>query len=329
MVMTQASGKGYRNRLTFTALLLAALSLLLAVFAVPAASAQSTENSTIRTQLASAKFYVSNGVKQQLQSNADFGNRNQNLESNIQNVVNKYAGRGDVRIAVIDTALLNANGGNLERFANTLYSEALSAKPVALILINGQSRDIFIVSNKLSDSEVREIVNGPARQAFVSNNNSITPAADAAAKGVVDKISSNSATGTIITVVVIAIVIALIVGIVFAVYTSTKKRWATQIANLQQIAAQVSDKVVNLSTEVELLPENVRSRGQKDFGEATSNYSEANERLRELEGVKPTTLLLKGADYNRKLNMTTAQFEQLRQSLTRLEQNVNRTLPGN
>ena len=96
---------------------------------------------------------------------------------------------------------------------------------------------------------------------------------------------------------------------------------------MEQLADQVSSKVLKVSDDVNFLPDADREKTNADFGAATQNFSEANTRLRELQKVSPVTLLLKGPEYQRKLDLTGAQFQQASQGLDRVEQQV-RSLPG-
>lgn len=303
-------------------LLAALLSLLMLVFMVPLASAQtqtSNEADTLARALSNDRFYVSQGVK----ANSQFMQRNGNIEQQLRDTVNKLRGKEDTRIAVISNDVIPSRfSGNTSSYAAFLYD--VLNKPSVLIVGNAQNNSVELVSNKLSAAERTTIIN-EARNTAVSQ--SFTAGVVQVADRAVNKIESNATSGTLITVGIIVVVVLIIVGAVAFLLVSTKRSWERKVAQTNQLSSQVSDKVYNLSTDVELLPENIKPRVDADFGMATRNLSDAQAGLRELEKVSPVTLLLKGADYNRKLDMTNGQFQQALQALTRVEQQV-RSLPG-
>lgn len=325
MVTNRVSKRKLLKNRSISALILGLLSLFVAGFLAPVVSAQSAEANDLSRALINDRYYVSNTVKNKLKTDAAFAAKHPDLEAKVKDAVNKYKGRGDARAAVIGTDVIPANlGSNTQRYAEFLY-DFIGSKPDALVMVNAQTSEYFIVSSKLSSSDRSKIVD-EVRPTFASKG--IGAGVDEAIDKTLSKIAGNATAGFITTIVIVAVIVLLIIGIIVATITSTKKRWAQQVANLQQLANQVSDKVVAISDNISFLPDNIRHQADADFGEATRNFSDANAKLRELEGASSVQLLLQGADFNRRLNLTGAQFEQLRQSLTSIEQKVNRQLPG-
>jgi predicted PurR-regulated permease PerM len=325
MVTNRVSKRKLLKNRSITALILGLLSLFVAGFLAPVVSAQSAEANDLSRALINERFYVSNSVKNRLKTDSAFAARNPDLEQKVKDTVNKFKSRGDARVAVIANDVIPATlGGNTQRYGESVY-DFIGSKPDALVMVNAQTSDYLLVSSKLSPSDRDKIIN-EVRPTFASKG--IGAGIDETIDKALSKIAGNATTGLITTIVIVAVIILLFIGIIVATITSTKKRWAQQVANLQQLANQVSDKVVGISDNISFLPDNIRHQADAEFGEATRNFSDANAKLRELEGATPVQLLLKGADFNRQLNLTGAQFEQLRQSLTRIEQQVNRQLPG-
>jgi hypothetical protein len=306
-----------------SAALLSAVALLLLLVSVPLAKADTGDD--LARGLANQHYYVADGVK----SNQAFMGKNSSIENDLKNTVNKLKGDKDTRIAVLSNAIIPPQYGTglagAESYGNFLLSNILTnPKPAVLIMANAEVNGISIISDKLSSAEKQTIIKDAANVAISKNYTAgVTYAAEQAA----DKISAN-ATGSLITTLVIVVVVLLVIagGVAYLLIT-TKKNWTQKVAGVEKLADQVSTQVLKVSDDINFLPEASREKTNTDFGAATQNFSEANTRLRELQKVSPVTLLLKGPDYQRKLELTGAQFAQAGQALSRVEQQV-RSLPG-
>jgi outer membrane murein-binding lipoprotein Lpp len=307
------------------AVILSVLALLVLLVSVPLAKADTGDD--LARGLANQRFYVSDAVK----ANTNFMGKNSNIESELRNAVSKLGGNKDTRIAVFTNGIIPPQYGTglpgAESYGTFLYNSILTnPKPTVLIMGNAEANGISIISNKLTTAEKQEIIREAANVAISKN---YTAAVIYAGEQAANKVTSN-ATGSLLTTIgTVVVVLLVIAGGVAYLLVSTKKKWTQKVKGLEQRADQVSDQVLKVSDEINFLPEASpsRDRTNAEFGAATQNFSEANTRLRELQKVSPVTLLLKGPDYRRKLDLTGAQFEQASQGLSRVEQQV-RSLPG-
>lgn len=319
---------GYRSQnfvkiRVLSAALLSVMALLVLLVSVPLAKAD-TGNDLGRA-LSNQRFYVSDGVK----ADTSFMGKNTSVENDLKNTVNKLTGSKDTRIAIISNAIIPTQYGTglagAESYGNYLYNNILTnPKPAVLIMANAQANGISIISDKLTDAEKQTIIKNAANVAVSKNFTAgVTNAADQTA----DKISSNGTGGLLTTLAIVVVVILVIAGGAAYLLISTKKNWTQKVKGVEQLADQVSTQVLKVSDDVNFLPDADRAKMNADFGAATQNFSEANAGLRELQKVSPITLLLKGPDFQRKLDLTGAQFQQAGQGLARVEQQV-RSLPG-
>lgn len=308
------------------AALVSVVALLLLLVSVPLARADNPDN--LAKGLANQHYYVDQEVK----ANSTFMGKNPNIENDVKNTVNKLTGSKDTRIAVFSNATFPAQfktGSALtatENYGNFLYNNILTnPKPAVLIMANPEANGIAIISDKLTEAERQAIIKDATNVAVSKNFGAgVTYAAEQAA----DKISSNAAGGLLTTLAIVVVILLVLAGGVAYLLISTKKNWTQKVKGVEQLADQVSGQVLKVSDEINFLPDASRDKANADFGAATQNFSEANAGLRELQKVSPVTLLLKGPEYQRKLDLTGAQFSQASQALSRVAQQV-RSLPGN
>lgn len=306
-------------------MLLALLGLLMTVFVVPIASAD-TGNDLVRG-LTSDRFYISEDVRTKLKdSSTDLAKTSPNLESDVRNAVNKVKGSNDVRVAVVSNIIVpDQYKSNNQAYANFLLGFISNPKPDAVVLVNAETRKVFLVSDKLTPAESQAITDNAA-STFTSKG--IGAGTALTTEQASAKLSGNATGGLISTLVIVLLVLLVLGGAGAYMWFSTKKSWKERVDGVQRLASKVSDQVVRVSDEVNFLTDADRLRSSTDFGAATQNFSDANSSLRELETVSPITLLLKGAEYERKLNLTRGQFEQVGHALNRVEQMVGRSLPS-
>lgn len=307
-------------------LLLALLGLLLTVLVVPMASAD-TGNDLVRG-LTADRFYISEDVRTMLKNpSSDLAKTSPNLEADVRNAVNKVKGSNDVRVAVVSNAISVPAQyvGNNQAYATFLLGFISNPKPDAIVLVNAQDKKVYLVSDKLTAAESKALTDSTV-STFASNGMGVGAALTAERAS--EKLSGNSTGGLIATLVGVLVVLLVLGGAGAYMWFSTKKSWKERVDAVQHLASKVSDQVVRVSDEVNFLTDADRLRSSTDFGAATQNFSDANSSLRELETVSPVTLLLKGAEYERKLNLTRGQFEQVGHALNRVEQMVGRSLPS-
>ncbi len=298
--------------------LLVLMGLLLIAFVTPIARADTADDLT-RALSGSQKAYVSDGVK----GNAAFMAKNQNIESSVKDLVSKLKGKADTRVAVISSAIIPAQfNKNTDSYGNFLYT--FLNTPDVLLLVNAETNSVTLLSDKLSASERQALIND-TKGALQSN---VTNGTVQLAEKTADKIASNSFAGTVTVVAIVLVIVLVIAGTATYVLMSTKKKWTGRVKGVEQLANQVSDQVVRVSDDINFLPDAGRAQTDADFGAATRNFSEANTKLRELQGVSPITLLLKGPEYERKLNLTGSQFDEAQRALLKVEQQVQRSLPS-
>ena len=297
------------------------LGLMLLSLLVPTANAQTqTDNpDDLVKALANQRYFVANSVK----ANQTFMSKNADIEAQLRDTVNKYK-KDNVFIAVISNSSFTSKFNNQDSFAANALSFLSNPKPEVFLLVNAQSNNVLLIAPKLSAAE-RDAIIKDAQTAAVAKN--LTAGTVTAAQQAAEKISSNESGGTLLTIGIVAVVLLVIAGAVSFLLINTKRSWKQRLNRVESLANQVSDQVVKVSDEISFLPDASREKTSADFGTATQNFSEANTRLRELQGASPVSLLLKGADYERKLNLTGAQFEQVRQSLGRVAQETQRSLP--
>lgn len=319
---------GYRSQhlaktKVLSAALLGILMLMALLVTVPAASADTGND--LAKALSNQRYYVSDGVK----TNTTFMGKNGSIENDLKNAVSGLTGSKDTRIAVVSNAIIPSNYGTglqgAEAYGNYLYNNILTnPQPAVLVIGNAEANGISIISNKLTAAEKQEIIKNAANQAVSKN---FTAGVTYAAQQSADKIGSNATGGLLTTIGIVVVIVLIIAGGVAYALISTKKNWTQKVKGLEQLADQVSTKVLKVSDDVNFLPDADKTNINAEFGAATQNFSEANTRLRELQKASPVTLLLKGPDFQRKLDLTGAQFQQANQSLDRVEQQV-RSLPG-
>jgi len=300
-----------------SAALLGIMALMIVFVAAPQVKADNAND--VAAGLQNNRYYVTQAVK----DNPNLKQKYPNLDSDVKNIVNRVKGKEDVRIAVISNQILPPNANTTQSYANFLLNY-LNPKPDAVMVVNLETSQVFVSSPKLTSAEITDITNA-TNSTFIAQG-AVTGMSTLADR-IADKISSN-ATGSLLTTIGIVVVVILIIGGAVAyLLISTKNNWTKKVKGVEQLADQVSTLVLKVSDDVNFLPDADKAKTNADFGAATQNFSEANTRLRELQKVSPVTLLLQGADYQRKLDLTGAQFQQAQQSLTRVEQQV-RSLPG-
>ena len=316
-MLNRYTSQNFLKMKVVSAALLSIMAFMVLLVAVPLAKADTSND--VAAGLQNNRYYVTQAVK----DNANLKQKYPNLDSDVKNIVNRVKSKEDVRIAVISNAILPSNANTTQSYAAFLQNY-LNPKPDAVMVVNLESNQVYVTSPKLTSAEITDITSA-TNSTFIAQG-AVTGMSTLADR-IADKISSN-ATGSLLTTIGIVVVVILIIGGVVAyLLISTRNNWAKKVKSVEQLADQVSTLVLKVSDDVNFLPDADKAKTNADFGAATQNFSEANTRLRELQKVSPVTLLLQGADYQRKLDLTGAQFQQAQQSLTRVEQQV-RSLPG-
>jgi outer membrane murein-binding lipoprotein Lpp len=305
------------------AALLSVLVLMAFLVSLPVASADTGND--LAKALSNQRYYVSDGVK----TNTTFMGKNGSIENDLKNAVSGLTGDKDTRVAVVSNAIIPSQYGTglagAESYGNYLFNNILTnPKPAVIIIGNAEANGISIISDKLTAAEKQTIIKDAANVAVSKN---FTAGVTYAAQQSADKIGSNATGGLLTTIGIVVVIVLIIAGGVAYALISTKKNWTAKVKGLEQLADQVSTKVLKVSDDVNFLPDADQTKINVEFGAATQNFSEANTRLRELQKASPVNLLLKGPDFNRKLDLTGAQFQQANQGLDRVEQQV-RSLPG-
>jgi len=293
------------------------MALMVLLVSVPLAKADTAND--LAKGLQTQGYYVTDDVK----ADSTVKQKYPNIDQDVKNIVNKVKGKENVWIGVISNQILPAQQNTTSSYANFLMG-FLNPKPDALILLNQQTKEVYVLSPKLTDAEASALV---SENASTLNSQGTVGGLSVLSEKVADKISSNATGGLLTTIGIVVVVILLIGGGVAYLLISTKSNWTKKVKGVEQLADQVSTKVLKVSDDVNFLPDADRTKLNADFGAATQNFSEANAGLRELQKVSPVTLLLKGPDFQRKLDLTGAQFQQASQGLDRVEQQV-RSLPG-
>lgn len=297
--------------------LLSIMAFMVLLVATPLAKADTAND--VAKGLQNNGYYVTDTVK----NDSVVKQKYPNLDSDVKNIVNRVKSKEDVRIAVVSNQILPSNANTTQSYAAFLLN-FLSPKPDAIIVMNQQTSEVYVVSPKLTNAEISALTSS-TNSTFIAQG-TVTGLSTLADK-VADKISSNATGGLLTTIGIIVVVVLIIGGVVAYVLISTRNNWTKKVKGVEQLADQVSTQVLKVSDDVNFLPDADRAKMNADFGAATQNFSEANTRLRELQKVSPVTLLLKGPEFQRKLDLTGAQFQQAQQGLNRVEQQV-RSLPG-
>lgn len=276
--------------------------------------------------------YISQSVKANITNEP-------NMQSDIANTAKQLTDKKhDTRIAILGHNILcdaviaakltttnaatcqTSNNNFADDYAKFLQGYLQSPQPQIVVIVDASKKFVGSWSNDLTLPELQAI-NSEALSTF--NTKGFAAGATLVAEKAADKISSN-ATGKLITTVVIVLVVIVVVGgIVALMYFNTRKSWKQQVAQLQGLAGQVSNQVLQLSDTIEYLPDAVRNRTRDLFGQASSNFSNANTSLRQLEGASPWAILFGGAKYKRQLQMTSSQFETSRNALAQVQQTVD------
>ena len=304
----------------------ALLALFLVLLLAPVASAQtSTTTATdnpddLVKALGNQRYYVANSVK----ANPTFMQKNSTIESDLKNEVNQHK---NVAIAIISSSSFPSQFSgtgtnaqtNLDNYTKFVSGFLTNPKPDVLLIVNAQQQNWTLIAPDLSQAE-RDKILADAKNVAATQN--VTKGALTIADESVDKLSSNKSGSFVTTIIIIVLVIVVLAGVVAFLLINTKRQWQQKLVGLQSLANQVSDQVVRVSDNINFLPDEQRQRTDTDFGTATRSFSEANDNLRQLQGVSPVTLLLKGPDYQRKLNLAGSQFQQVQQSLTQVEQHI-------
>jgi hypothetical protein len=265
--------------------------------------------------LSSQGYYISQSAKANI--------KEANLENSIKDTVSKLKGdKHDTRVAIVGSQILNAapqSKGSAATYADFLLSYLNNPKPEIVIVVNAENKTVGLATSKLSASERQSVINSSLSTFNSSYANGVRTLAD----GAVNKIEGNERGSAITTGVIVLVVVLLIGGAVFFMYNNTKKTWQQRLADLQGLAGQVSNQVLNLNDTIEYLPDAVRNRTRELFGQASSTYSNANNSLRQLEKATPWALLFSGGKYQRQLEMTASQFQTSRNALAQVQQTVD------
>lgn len=299
------------------ALMATLLGLLLLAMAMPVVKADTSTD--LNRALISQKFYLTDDVK----ADPTYLAKNPNLEQQVKDAINKVKGKADIRVAFISNKIIPSNfGGSTQRYGEDIYQNINT--PDGLIIINAQQNLAVVLSDKLNASERQAIID-ESRSALVA---SPTTGTVQLIEKMGEKIAGNATAGTITAIAIPLVIVLVIAGIAFFLMNNAKKSWKAKVDQVENLANEVSDQVVKVSDEVNFLPDANRAQSDVQFGAATRNFSEANTRLGELKNASGFQLLLKGADYDRQLNLTNAQFSEARQALSQVAQQIQRSLPG-
>lgn len=282
-------------------------------------TAPATQNFTdtpedVVKNLGNQGYYVSQSVKANLNEAG--------LEQNIANTVKKLKGdKHDTRIAIIGNDILNAaNKGNARDYASFLQGYLSNPKPQTVIVVNAQNKSVGLVSDKLGTSDEQAIVNDSLS---TFNTKGYAAGATQLAEKTADKIDGNDRAGTITTGVIILVVVLLIGAALAFMYFNSKNWIKSRVQELQGIAGQVSNQVLNLSDTIEYLPDAVRNNTRNLFGQASSTFTNANSSLRQLEGANPWAVIFKRGQYEQQARMTYSQLETSRNALAQVQQTVD------
>ncbi len=296
------------------------LAFMLVSLVVP--TAQADDANDLVKALSTDRFFISQTLRADAKFNSKY--KMNDLENQLRNTVNKLKGSHDTRIVLLTNATIPAQfGGSGARYGDFLLGLLNNPKPEAIVIDNVETNTVSINDGKLSPAERQAIIDD-TKSTFLTNG----PAAgsDQVAQKAADKVAANETSGTLLTLGIILVVVLAVGGVVAFLLISTQRKWKLRVAGVESLANQVSDQVVRVSDNINFLPDDLRQKTDADFGNATRNFSDANSGLRALQGASPVGLLLKGPDYERKLNLTGSQFEQVRQALSRVEEQ-SRSLP--
>lgn len=338
--MRHNSRLSFKTWQVFFSPLMLMFALLLFISPVAAQTTPETPGDIIKGLGTPGSAYVSDSVKQAMSRGAikNEPNLQNDIATTAKNLTDK---KHDTRIAVVGhdllcnaaiaakvtsasfTACQTSNDNFADDYAKFLQANYLSnPKPQIVVVVDAAKNKVGSWSNELTLPELQAI-NTEALSTF--NTKGFAAGASLVAEKIADKISSN-ATGQLISTVLIVLAVILVVGGILAfMYFNTRKSWKQQIAQIQGLAGQVSNQVLNLSDTIEYLPDAVKSNARNIFSQASSTFSNANTSLRQLEGASPWAVMFGGGKYKRQMQMTSSQFETSRNALAQVQQTVDST----
>ena len=283
------------------------LALLVAALVSPlwlTSAARADTSSTAETTLIKQSWYISDQVKTKL------GNNAQATQSTLQNTVNDLKNKKHPGVlALLDPTTVKSGFTTADAYAEYLRGY-ISPKPdivvVAVIVPNGSGSGVGLAADKLSQDQQKAITDA-ARSTFTKGD--YAGAMRQIALDAEKKIGELETGSTLLTAVIALVVIAVIGGGIAFLLISTKNNWKRQLDQLQNLNTQVSDLVVRVSDGIDYLPDATRNQVRDQFGQATSNMSNAQSGLRELQAATPIQLVLNGGKYRQQLNATSSQLQ--------------------
>lgn len=267
--------------------------------------------------LGSKGYYVSQAVKTNVNEPG--------LESKIADTVSKLKGKQDTRIAVLGNTILTqapqSKGGNPADYAGFLQGYLSSPKPDVVVVVDANKKAVGLGTDKLSAAERQEVIN---ESLSTFNTKGFGEGASMVAQKAADKISSKETSGTLTTVAIVVAILALIGGFLAYRYFTARSYWNKRVAELQGLAGQVSNMVLDLSPKIDYLSDRVREQARGLFGQASSTFSNANTSLRQLEKPNTWALMFKGGEYEKQYQMTASQLQTTRNALTQVQTTVDK-----
>jgi len=315
------------NSQTWRAVISSILLLLtLLLFISPAAAQTSTQTTDtpqdIARSLGSQGYYVSQAVQSRIKSGEI---KEADLEKSLAQITKDFKDKKhDTRIVVLSNELLSkvtVPGANtVAGYAGYLQGFLNNPKPEVVVVVNAASDQLGLAAEGLSAAENTEAAKAAA-STFASKG--FAQGSKLAAQTAIDKIDGKATGGLVTTLVIILLIVLVVGGFLAFRYISTRDSWKKQLSELQGLAGQVSNQVLKLSDTIEYLPDAVRTNTRSLFGQASTVFSNANTSMHELQKANPWSLMFKGGEYQRQLQMTASQFQTSRNTLAQVQQTVD------
>ena len=302
---------------TFVVLPLVVMAVALFSFVAGAPRAQAATKADVIAALSSQGYYASNLIKSNTGTAIDV----KAVQSTLASAVSDGGRHGSpTKIALLDGSIVGAqNSAALGSYAETLFTQLNMPKDTGvLVVVQFSPNFVYIAAPKLTDANKQAAIN--AGRGSLANDPA-KGASDIArsAFGQIDTIKTTETGGTVTLVILI---LAVIVAVAVVVVVGRIAMHRSRLGKLKTQVSGIDTMVLDLSEDVDYLPDTVRDRAKSDFLTGSSATYKMNEQVRELQAATPIDLLFKNGAINQKFGALEQELQASQGALNNVKQLV-------
>ena len=280
--------------LRFGALGLFAVVLLAFVAVAPAARADSRAD--VIKGLNGSGYYISDAVAKVYNTGKPTDLKT--AQSALADAISDGNKKGSpTKIAVIDNTILN--GTSVDSYAATLFNQLNMPQDTGVLVVYqvaNPSGQIKVIAPKLTDANLQYAIN-QGRATLADDPAKGSALVARSAFGQIDTKKASESGGLITTIVLILAAILAVIAVVVAGRIALHR---SRLSKLQTQVSAIDTMVLDLSDNVDYLPDSVRERAKSDFLTGSSRTYALNEQVRALKAATPIDLLFKNGEITQK-----------------------------